>query len=149
LLTVLSLAGRLLGAKIFEYLRAFGSVLNHPLVKTGNTSITFVTLIFAIPVFYLASWAGKASRGLIRHSVFSRMGLDEAQQFSLMSLVRYTVMVLVLLVGLPVIGIDLLALTVIFGVLGIGLGFGLQSVVANVFFRVDHYHHTPLTTRRS
>jgi small-conductance mechanosensitive channel len=65
--------------------------------------------------------------------MLSRVGLDEAQQFSLINLVRYTVMVLVLLVGLPIIGIDLSALTVIFGVLGIGLGFGLQSVVANFF----------------
>jgi small-conductance mechanosensitive channel len=42
-------------------------------------------------------------------------------------------MVLVLLIGLSIIGINLSALTVIFGVLGIGLGFGLQNVVSNFF----------------
>lgn len=133
LLGVAVLIGRLLGAKIFDYLRAFFGALNQPLVQSGNTNITFITIFLAIPVFYVASWAGKASKQLIRRSMLKRVGLDEAQQFSLINLVRYTVMVLVLLVGLSIIGINLSALTVIFGVLGIGLGFGLQNLVANFF----------------
>lgn len=97
------------------------------------TIATFITILFAIPVFYLASYAGKASKKLMTRTLLSRMGLDEAQQFSFSSLLRYTVMVLVLLIGLSIIGINLSALTVIFGVLGIGLGFGLQSVISNFF----------------
>jgi small-conductance mechanosensitive channel len=127
------LIGRLLGARIFEYLQRFYSVLNQPLINSGNTRVTFVTLLLTIPVFYAASWAGKATKGVMRRSLLQRMGLDEAQQFSVTSLTRYTVMVLVLIIGLSVIGIDLSALTVIFGVLGIGVGFGLQHMVSNFF----------------
>jgi len=127
------LVGRLFGAKIFEYLQRFYEILNQPLINSGNTRVTFITVLLTIPVFYLASWAGRATRGVMRNSLFSKIGLDEAQQFSIASLTRYTVMVLVLLIGLSIIGIDLSALTVIFGVLGIGLGFGLQSVVSNFF----------------
>ncbi len=133
LLAIASLVGRLFGAGIFEYLRALFSALNQPIIESGSTSVTFITILFTIPVFYLASWAGKSSRRVLSSSILSRMGLDEAQQFSLTNLVRYTVMVLVLLIGLSIIGINLSALTVIFGVLGIGLGFGLQSVVSNFF----------------
>lgn len=125
--------GRLFGAEIFEYLRELSAVLNQPLINSGNTRVTFITIFLTIPVFYLASWAGRATRKVMRKSLLSRMGLDEAQQFSISSLTRYTVMVLVLLIGLSIIGIDLSALTVIFGVLGIGLGFGLQNVVSNFF----------------
>ena len=127
------LIGRLFGAKIFEYLQSFYGILNQPLINSGNTRVTFITILLTIPVFYLASWAGRTTRGMMRNSLFTKMGLDEAQQFSFSSLARYTVMVLVLLIGLSIIGIDLSALTVIFGVLGIGLGFGLQSVVSNFF----------------
>ncbi|MFO7729670.1 MAG: mechanosensitive ion channel, partial [Spirochaetia bacterium] len=127
------LIGRLFGAKIFEYLQSFYGVLNQPLINSGNTRVTFITILLTIPVFYLASWAGRTTRGMMRNSLLTRIGLDEAQQFSVSSLARYTVMVLVLLIGLSIIGIDLSALTVIFGVLGIGLGFGLQSVVSNFF----------------
>jgi len=127
------LIGRLFGARIFEYISRFYAILNQPLITSGNTRVTFVTLILTIPVFYLAAWAGRASRSMMRKSLLGRMGLDEAQQFSVVNLTRYAVMVIILLIGLSIIGIDLSALTVIFGVLGIGLGFGLQHVVSNFF----------------
>ena len=133
LFSVILIVGRLFGAKIFEYLGRFYEFLNRPIISSGNTRITFVTLILTLPIFYLAAWAGKASRSILRKSLLGRIGLDEAQQFSVVNLTRYAVMVVVLLIGLSVIGIDLSALTVIFGVLGIGLGFGLQHVVSNFF----------------
>src|SRR6056297_254328 len=55
------LIGRLFGAKIFEYLRRFYSVLDQPLINSGNTRVTFVTILLTIPVFYVASWAGRAT----------------------------------------------------------------------------------------
>jgi potassium-dependent mechanosensitive channel len=70
---------------------------------------------------------------MMSNAFLKRIGIDEAKQFSLANLLRYTVMIIVLLIGLSIIGINLSALTVIFGVLGLGLGFGLQNVVANFF----------------
>ncbi len=127
------LAGRLFGAKIYEYIRMFVNILNQPIVESGSTKVSFLTLILVIPVFYIASWAGKNSRGLVSSDLLNRMGLDEARQFSFISLFRYGVMIIVFLIGLSVIGVNLSSITVIFGVLGIGIGFGLQSVVANLF----------------
>lgn len=127
------LAGRLFGAKIYEYMQLFVNILNQPIVESGSAKVSFLTLILVIPVFYIASWAGKSSRGLISSDILNRMGLDEARQFSFISLLRYGVMVIVFLIGLSVIGVNLSSITVIFGVLGIGIGFGLQSIVANLF----------------
>ena len=42
-------------------------------------------------------------------------------------------MVLVFIFGMSIIGIDLSAIGVLFGVMGIGIGFGLQSVIADFF----------------
>lgn len=128
-----SLVGWLFGARAFEYLSRFFSVLGEPLIESGSTSISFFTLLLTIPVFYLASWTGKISRAFLDRSLLNRMGLDESRKFSVASLVRYGVMVIVVLVGLSIIGIDLSALAVIFGVLGLGVGFGLQSTVSNFF----------------
>lgn len=127
------LAGRLFGAKIYEYMRLFVNILNQPIVESGSAKVSILTLILVIPVFYIASWAGKSSRGLMSSDLLNRMGLDQARQFSFISLLRYGVMVIVFFIGLSIIGINLSSITVIFGVLGIGIGFGLQSVVANLF----------------
>ncbi len=123
----------LFGARMFEYLERFFSVLGDPIISTGSTSISFLTLLLTIPVFYLASWAGRMSGAVLDQSLLSRTGLDPSRKFSIASLARYGVMVIVALVGLSVIGIDLSALAVLFGVLGIGVGFGLQNVVSNFF----------------
>ncbi len=132
-ISVFILTGRLFGAKIYEYLRMITDILNQPIIQSGNTKISFLTLILIIPVFYLASWTGKASKGFVSKNLMERMGLDDARQFSFISLLRYGVMIIVFLIGLSVIGVNLSSITVIFGVLGIGIGFGLQTVVANLF----------------
>jgi potassium-dependent mechanosensitive channel len=132
-LALFILTSRLFGAKIYEYLRMFTDILNQPIFQSGNTKISFLSLILIIPVFYIASWTGKTSKGLVSKELMDRMGLDEARQFSFISLLRYGIMIIVFLIGLSIIGVNLSSITVIFGVLGIGIGFGLQSVVANLF----------------
>ncbi len=133
IIILLLLTGRLFGAKIYEYMRMFTDILNQPILQSGNTKVSILTLLLIIPVFYIASWTGKTSRGLISKDLMDRMGLDDARQFSFISLLRYGVMIIVFLIGLSVIGVNLSSITVIFGVLGIGIGFGLQTVVANLF----------------
>ena len=130
---ILIFAGKLFGAKMLEYLKIFYSALNEPLFNLGGTKISIITLLLIIPIFYLSSWAGKAAGGVANQPVMERLGFDEAKQFSLLKLLRYTVMTVTFLIGLSIIGINLSSITVIFGVLGIGLGFGLQNSVANLF----------------
>lgn len=130
---IVSLAGGLFGAQMFAYLSAALGVLQEPFFSSGNTEISVVTLILLIPVFYAATWLGRLARSVTNRALSERLALDPARRFSISSLLSYGVMGLVLIVGLSIVGIDLSALAVIFGVLGIGLGFGLQSAVANFF----------------
>ncbi len=127
------LIGRLFGARIFKYLKLFYQVLSKPFFETGNTKISVITIILTIPIFYLASWASKGIRNFLNRTLMERVSIDEAKKFTISNLMRYGVLVIVLLIGLSFIGINLSSLAVIFGVLGIGLGFGLQNVVANFF----------------
>lgn len=127
------LAGRLFGAEIFSYIRLFFSFLSKPFFESGSTKISLITIILAIPIFYLSSWVAKVIRGFVDKTFLSRLSLDEARKFSISSVIRYGTLILVLLLGLSLIGLDFSSLAVIFGALGIGLGFGLQNVIANFF----------------
>jgi potassium efflux system protein len=120
-------------SEIPQYVAKIWEVLRAPLFTAGNSRISIITIILAIPVFYLASWLARVTRRFVDGAVLSQLTIDEAMRFSISTLVRYLVLVLGVLIGLSLIGINLSSLAVLFGVLGIGVGFGLQSVVANFF----------------
>ena len=129
---VVMLASGLFGAEAMNYLKRFLGILNQPLIESGGTRITFITIILTIPVFYIGSWVGKTVKKMMNRDVLERMGFDDSKKFSFLSIVQYGVMIIVIMMGMSLIGIDLSALTLVFGVLGLGIGFGLQSIVANV-----------------
>ena len=121
-----------LGAETMKYLAMIFEVLNQPLIESSGTRITIITIILTIPVFYIGSWVGKTVKKMINKDMLERMGFDDSKKFSFMSIIQYGVMIVVVMIGMSIIGIDLSALTLIFGVLGLGIGFGLQKTVANI-----------------
>jgi small-conductance mechanosensitive channel len=75
----------------------------------------------------LALWAG----GAIEVRLMAAPGLDSNLRIVFARLARAVLILLAVLVGLPVVGIDLTTLSVFGGALGVGLGFGLQKIAAN------------------
>lgn len=74
-----------------------------------------------------ALWLGSAIEArLMRNSSF-----DVSLRVMLVKLVRAALVLLAILIALPAIGLDITALSVFGGALGVGLGLGLQKVVSN------------------
>lgn len=126
-------AGSLMGAEAYRAFGNFFRILSKPFFSSGNTKISVVTLLLIVPVIAVASWTGKIVTASLESRAFKRFGLDAEQSFTIGRLLRYSAMVLVFIFGISIIGIDLSAIGVLFGVLGIGIGFGLQSVIADFF----------------
>ena len=133
LIVILLIGANLFGDRIRETLAAIYGFLREPFFTSGSTRISVITLLMLIPIFYAATWAGNSSRRLVEQRIIARLNIDAARRFSIVSLVRYAVMTIVVIIGLSVIGVNLSSLTVLFGVLGLGIGFGLQGAVANLF----------------
>lgn len=136
ILVLLIIAGALaslLGIQVYSALARLLTILAAPFYSSGSTKISVITLILILPVVLLASWAGRLVRRGVETGTLTRFGLDAEQSFSIGRLIRYSAMSLVFLIGLSIIGIDLSAIGVLFGVLGIGIGFGLQFLVADFF----------------
>lgn len=132
-LVAVALLTALLGAETLRFVGSFFHFLNQPIYTSGTTRISLLTVILTIPIVYISSWLSKIVRGQLDRSVLSRMSMDHARRFSASNLLRYAFLALFILIGLSFIGINLSSLVVIFGVLGIGVGFGLQNVIANFF----------------
>jgi potassium efflux system protein len=121
------------GAEIPRYLGVLWDALKNPLFASGSTQISVLTLILVIPVVALAWWGTGRLIRLVDRRLLSRTALEPSLRFSIISLARYAALIIALLLGLTVIGIDLSSVAVLLGVLGIGIGFGLQNIVANFF----------------
>jgi len=119
------------GAEIGVYLSKIWEVLTTPFTTAGSSRISIITILLAIPVFFAASWVSKLAKRFLDSTLLQRLTISDAVRFTISSLLRYGILVLAILIGLSFIGINLSSLTVLFGVLGIGLGFGLQNIVAN------------------
>jgi len=130
---VVMIVGRYIGPDIPNYLTVLWNALREPLIASGSMQISLFTIILFIPVLYGGWWLSKRVIKLIDARLLSRMSLEKSVRFSIVSLARYILLVILLIVGLSLVGIDLSTLAVMLGALGIGIGFGLQNVVANFF----------------
>jgi len=75
----------------------------------------------------LAIWLG----GLVEAKLSAAATLDSNLRAVFARLARALLLVLAVLIGLPLVGIDLTMLSVFGGAFGVGLGFGLQKIAAN------------------
>jgi len=102
-------------------------------LNTGIGGTGFTPLRLAIVGLSLAVliWAtGRATRWFVVHVLESR-GLEAGLAETLGTLVRYAIITVGIVVILQSAGIDLTALNVLMGALGVGIGFGLQNVASN------------------
>ena len=84
--------------------------------------------LFAVLVtVLLALWLS----GAIEARLHAAAGLDSSLRVVLARLSRALLILLAVLIGLPMGGIDLTTLSVFGGALGVGLGFGLQKIASN------------------
>jgi small-conductance mechanosensitive channel len=100
-------------------------------IDVGKQKLTLWTLLQGVgavlATLLIALWAG----GLIEARLMAAQGMDNNLRVVLSRLSRALLIVLAVLVGLPLVGIDLTMLSVFGGALGVGLGFGLQKIAAN------------------
>lgn len=75
----------------------------------------------------VALWIGAA----IESKLMQAEGLDGNLRLVLTRVMRALLILLAVLIGLPLVGIDLTTLSVFGGALGVGLGLGLQRIAAN------------------
>lgn len=118
----------LFGTQINSYLVSFGVVLTHPIVE----GISITTILLILPILYLGQILGKIAQKFANSTLLPYIKLELGTKQTMSAVVKNVTFVIVVLMGLTIIGIDLTILFGLFGVVGIGLGFGLQGVVANL-----------------
>ena len=70
-------------------------------------------------------------RFVLDEEVYPRVRLPRGAAYALATIVHYVIVVIGFVLAVAALGIDLNRLTIVAGALGVGVGIGLQSVVAN------------------
>jgi small-conductance mechanosensitive channel len=120
-----------LAAKFQGVIDSISPVMNFKLFEIKQTPVTFASIlmfIIVLAIFYLISRI--LNRGLLKR-ILTRFAIEKGIQYTLVRIGHYTVMLIGTLVAFQFIGIDLGGLAVVFGLLSVGIGFGLQNVTSN------------------
>jgi potassium-dependent mechanosensitive channel len=108
-------------------------VLATVLFSVGGTAVTIGGLVRVLVTLGIAALISRALRAALTRVAHHWPDTHRAALYTLGRVIHYTVLALGAVVGLSTIGVDFTTLSVLLGALGIGIGFGLQDVVANFF----------------
>jgi potassium-dependent mechanosensitive channel len=93
-------------------------------ISVGDVLAFFLTLVAA---YLLSSFI----RFMLEEDVYPRTRISAGVSYAASSVLNYAILAIGFVVALGVLGMDLTKMTVLAGAFGVGIGFGLQSVVNN------------------
>ena len=105
--------------------------LHRPLFSFGDKDITLSGILASLVILLATLVISYLLQRLLLKRLFPQTRISEGTQFIIRRVIHYLILVLGLLIAIDTIGIDLTALSVFAGMVGIGLGFGLQNIVNN------------------
>ncbi|MFA6600019.1 MAG: mechanosensitive ion channel domain-containing protein [Candidatus Omnitrophota bacterium] len=108
-------------------------VAHHPLFRSEKITLSLWILGRSLIAFWAFYAFARFLNGILTARVFPKTALNKNSQNAIRSVIQFFFMVTGALAGLQMLGIDLNALAVFSGTLGIGIGFGLQEIVKNIF----------------
>jgi small-conductance mechanosensitive channel len=100
-------------------------------IKVGDVSVSVLGIFNGVIAFLLFIWLALLLSRLVENRVDRIHDVSESARELVKKLARITLVILALVLALNATGIDLTALAIFTGALGVGLGFGLQKVVSN------------------
>lgn len=102
-----------------------------PLFSVGDRPVTILDLIL-FPIVGAGIWIlAKGTTHVLRASLLRAAGLEGGTEETVATLLRYGIMFSISAIALQAAGIDLRGIAIVGGVLGVGIGFGLQNIANN------------------
>lgn len=107
-------------------------VLNLPLLPVGHTTVTLAMLLYIIILFTILIAISRSIRHRVIEKVLVKSKLDPSMQSAFSMFLQYSFIGIGGVIILNTAGIEMTALTVVAGALGLGLSLGLQTIAKNV-----------------
>lgn len=100
--------------------------------SVGAHRFSLLAVINAIVIIAILYVVARTANHILMHFIGRASGLDVSQRVLVQKLAGIGVIVVAVLLGIDLLGIDLTALTVFSGAVGLAIGFGLQKTFGNL-----------------
>jgi small-conductance mechanosensitive channel len=110
---------------------ALTGTLDNFALTIGTLHLSLLTLIEATLLLAILIWAAFAASRVVQLRINRITSLTPSVQVLIGNALKITLIVLAVVIALNTVGIDLTALALFSGAVGVGIGLGLQKVVAN------------------
>jgi potassium efflux system protein len=101
------------------------------LFSIGDTPVTGGGIVRILIILLLAFLLSRGIRHAIARVIQSESDGTQASLYTVGRLTHYAIVFIAILIALSSIGLDFSSLALVAGALGVGIGFGLQSIVSN------------------
>jgi small-conductance mechanosensitive channel len=100
-------------------------------LERGAISISLEDVLAFLLTVWVAYLLSRFLRFVLQEDVYPRIGIARGLSYAISSLLHYVIIALGFVVGMGLLGVNLSKVTVLAGAFGVGIGFGLQSIVNN------------------
>lgn len=114
-----------------EFINNIKEFLDIPVTQIGATELTLWSVVYFLLLIFLLLYLTAKIRKWVVYKLLANSKIDLGIRIAVGTILRYIVLVIGFIVVLQTIGLDLSAVTVLAGALGVGIGFGLQNVTNN------------------
>lgn len=115
----------------FNVLAPITTALAAYAINLGNFHISLYDVLRVVYFGGLLFWLGKESSRIGKQMIRNQAGVDSSTREVIAKLFEVALYVFMFLILLNVLGINLTTLAVFGGAIGVGIGFGLQSIASN------------------
>lgn len=114
-----------------DYIEKLREFLNLRLFTLQEDPVTIMSLLIFLFFISLFLFLGVFTRRVLRGRILDRFNIEAGLQYTLARVAQYIIVVIGFLISFQFVGIDLSSLAVVFGLLSVGIGFGLQNITSN------------------
>jgi len=114
-----------------EILQGVSGIFSTPMFEVGGNRYSLSLMLTLLVIVIAVFWVSRFLSNWIKRGLLIRIGLDRGSREVIAAFIRYLLSILGMLIVLQTAGVNLSSLTLFAGVLGIGIGFGLQNLASN------------------
>ena len=114
-----------------EVLKTISKFFNYTLFELNQTPVSISSIVMFILMMIIFYVVSKIFNKIILKKILGGLKIEEGTRYTMLRVNHYLIMIIGSIVSFQFVGIDLSGLAVIFGLLSVGIGFGLQNVTSN------------------